>query len=81
MTFTFPWQSVTQFVTLGHALASHPRSRAVFNIHRGHDEFKEAKNSTLCTNFTFLCVGVVKNEQETDSQGLSGQNQDDKLHR
>ncbi len=32
-----------------------------------------------CTNFTFLCV--VKNEQETDSQGLSGQNQDDKLHR
>ncbi len=32
-----------------------------------------------CTNFTFLCV--VKNEQETDSLGLSGQNQDDKLHR
>ncbi len=31
------------------------------------------------TNFKFLCV--VKNEQETDSQGLSGQNQDDKLHR
>ncbi len=27
-----------------------------------------------CTNFTFLCV--VKNEQETDSLGLSGQNQD-----
>ncbi len=32
-----------------------------------------------CTNLTFLCV--VKNEQETDSLGLSGQNQDDKLHR
>ncbi len=32
-----------------------------------------------CTNFAFLCV--VKNEQETDSQGLSGQNQDDTLHR
>ncbi len=31
------------------------------------------------TNFAFLCV--VKNEQETDSLGLSGQNQDDKLHR
>ncbi len=28
-----------------------------------------------CTNFTFLCV--IKNEQETDSLGLSGQNQDD----
>ncbi len=28
-----------------------------------------------CTNFTCLCV--VKNEQETDSLGLSGQNQDD----
>ncbi len=28
-----------------------------------------------CTNFTFLCV--VKNEQETDSLGLLGQNQDD----
>ncbi len=28
-----------------------------------------------CTNFAFLCV--VKNEQETDSLGLSGQNQDD----
>ncbi len=28
-----------------------------------------------CTNFMFLCV--VKNEQETDSLGLSGQNQDD----
>ncbi len=32
-----------------------------------------------CTNVEFLCV--VKNEQETDSLGLSGQNQDDKLHR
>ncbi len=31
-----------------------------------------------CTNFKFLCV---KNEQETDSLDLSGQNQDDKLHR
>ncbi len=30
-------------------------------------------------NFTFLCV--VKNEQKTDSLGLSGQNQDDELHR
>ncbi len=28
-----------------------------------------------CTNFAFLCV--VKNDQETDSLGLSGQNQDD----
>ncbi len=28
-----------------------------------------------------LCFYVVKNEQETDSLGLSGQNQDDKLHR
>ncbi len=28
-----------------------------------------------CTNFMFLCV--VKNKQETDSQCLSGQNQDD----
>ncbi len=27
----------------------------------------------------FLCV--VKNEQETDSLGLSGQNQDDKHHK
>ncbi len=32
-----------------------------------------------CTNLMFLCV--VKNEQETDSLGLSGKNQDDKLHR
>ncbi len=31
------------------------------------------------TNFAFLYV--VKYEQETDSLGLSGQNQDDKLHR
>ncbi len=32
-----------------------------------------------CTNIAFLCV--VKNEEETESLGLSGQNQDDKLHR
>ncbi len=32
-----------------------------------------------CTNFMCLCV--VKNEEETDSRGLSGQNQEDKLHR
>ncbi len=32
-----------------------------------------------CTYFAFLCV--VKNEQETDSLGLSRQNKDDKLHR
>ncbi len=31
-----------------------------------------------CTNLRFLCV--VKNEEEIDSLGLSGQNQDDKLH-
>ncbi len=28
-----------------------------------------------CTNFAFVCV--VKNDQETDSLGLSGHNQDD----
>ncbi len=38
---------VTQFVTFGHAICSHPRSRAVSNIHRGRDEFKAAKNSLL----------------------------------
>ncbi len=27
--------------------SSHPWPRAVFNIHRGHDEFKVAKNSSL----------------------------------
>ncbi len=33
----------------------------------------------VCANVAFLCV--VKNEHETDSLGLSGQNQDDKIHR
>ncbi len=32
-----------------------------------------------CTNIAFL--SLVKHEEETDSLGLSGQNQDDKLHR
>ncbi len=47
MTFTFLWQSVTQFCTSRHALASHARSRAASNIHRGRDEFKVAKKSSL----------------------------------
>ncbi len=42
----FPWQSVTQFVTSRHALAR-TLVPPVFNIHRGHDEFKVAKNSSL----------------------------------
>ncbi len=53
MMFPFPWQSVTQFVTLGHALAR-TRGPALYQHYRGHDEFKAAQNSSL------LFYGKVK---------------------
>ncbi len=46
MTFTFPWQSVTQFVTSRHALAG-TRCPALYSTSRSRDEFKAAKNTSL----------------------------------